>query len=382
MLVTNSKSDLIEPRVISHRPGVDVDNRMPISKSIVEYVIRHGQGVRTSDAAHDSRFDGGRSILQAGIREALCVPMQGRYELMGVIYVDITSRLETTRTPGPRFNDQLLNLLQTIGRQSALAIENHRYQTDLVEAERLGAIGQTIATMSHHVKNILQGVRGGGYLVDAGLKDHNEETVRKGWGIVERNLDRIYNLVMDMLQFSKERQPVPQPTQLNDVIQDVCDLFQSRIAGRNIELVLQLPPEIPESLFDPDGLHRAILNVVTNALDAVEHEDFPKVMIRSGLDRQQELLWVEVEDNGPGIPSEELPKLFHLFSSTKGSRGTGLGLAVTRKILNEHGGDVTARNITGPDQLSGHGALFRLFWPFTPDDAQEVPLERQTLVNE
>ena len=73
----------------------------------------------------------------------------------------------------------------------------------------MAAVGQAIATLSHHVKNILQGIRGGSYLIDMGLNDHDEGLVRKGWGIVEKNQNKIYHLVMDMLTFSKERQPEP-----------------------------------------------------------------------------------------------------------------------------------------------------------------------------
>lgn len=375
MLVTNSRTDLIEPRIISRHPQAEVDERMPISTSIIEYVIRQGQGVRTSDASHDSRFDGGRSILQSGIREAMCVPMQGRYELMGVMYVDISSRLDPVRPHiTSRFNDGLLNLLQAIGRQAAMAIEGNRYQLALVESERLSAMGQTIATMSHHIKNILQGVRGGGYLVDMGLEQHSEETVSKGWGIVNRNLDRIYNLVMDMLQFSKERQPEPKPTDLNALIHEVCELMAPRAEEAGVQLELQLDPALPVSLFDDEGMHRALLNIVTNAIDAVNGEEHPQAVIRSGLDRDQEQLWVEIEDNGPGVPQEELPKLFHLFASTKGSRGTGLGLSVSRKILTEHGGDITVENC--PER----GARFRLFWPYAPPDDEEMPIESHTLV--
>ncbi|MCA9079895.1 MAG: FHA domain-containing protein [Planctomycetaceae bacterium] len=376
MLVTNSRTDLIEPRVVSHRPDVDVNARMPISTSIVEYVIQQGQGVRTSDASHDSRFDGGRSILKSGIREAMCVPMHGRYELMGVIYVDTTFQWNTPGDPSEsRFTDQLLTLLLAVARQSALAIENHRYQEALVEAERLGAMGQTIATMSHHIKNILQGVRGGSYLVDMGLEQQQDDLIRKGWGIVERNLDRIYNLVMDMLQFSKERQPELKLSDLNGLIHEVGELVASRADAAGLQIEYELAADLPESLFDTEGMHRAILNIVTNAVDAVEGQPEPYVVIRSGLDADNQL-WIEVQDNGPGIPEEELPKLFHLFASTKGSRGTGLGLAVSRKILAEHGGDIAVEN------SPGMGAKFRLHWPMTQDDEEDGPVESgQTLVS-
>src|SRR6185436_16643504 len=97
-----------------------------------------------------------------------------------------------------KFSEDTLRLMVAIGRQSALAVEDNRYQQALVKAERFAAVGQTITILSHHIKNILQGVRGGSYLIDMGLKDHNEDLVRKGWGIVEKNQDKIYQLVMDM----------------------------------------------------------------------------------------------------------------------------------------------------------------------------------------
>ena len=367
MLVADSRTDRIEPRVMAQRPGAELNERMPVSTSIVEYVIQHGQAVRTSDARHDARFEPGQSILQAGIREAMCVPMHGRYELLGVIYVDTMTPADEFVGEAPlphRFNDEQLLLMLAIGRQSALAVENNRYQEALVTAERLAAVGQTIATLSHHIKNILQGVRGGAYLVDSGLKDEDTEQVRQGWGIVQRNQDRIYNLVMDMLTFSKERRPELRLDNANQVVRDVCELMQGRAAELQVRLENDLEEDIPASLFDPEGIHRAVLNVVTNALDVLEHFERPDPVVRAStrFDVDEQQILVEVADNGPGIPEDELPRLFNLFESTKGSRGTGLGLAVTRKILREHGGEINV------DSTPGEGCTFRLTWPLLDED--------------
>lgn len=365
MLIADSKTDRIEPRVIAHRPGVDVGERMPISTGIVEFVINNTQAVRTSDAAHDTRFDPGRSILEAGIREAMCVPMHGRYELLGVIYVDTTTRAQDAlfnAAPAHRFTDEMLTLLLAIGRQSALAVENNRYQQALVTAERLAAVGQTIATLSHHIKNILQGLRGGSYLVDSGLKSDDAATIRKGWGIVERNQNRIYSLVMDMLTYSKERRPELAQADVNQVVRDVCELMQGRADELGITLDVQLAPRVPKSLFDAEGMHRAILNIVTNAFDVLEGANAGKVQVLTGYAADDEQLFVEVIDNGPGIPEEELPRLFNLFESTKGARGTGLGLAVSQKILREHGGDISV------ESAPGEGTRFRLSWPLLNEE--------------
>ncbi len=366
MLVTDSKTDRIEPRVVSHRPGIDVDERMPISTTVVEYVIQNGQGVRTSDAQHDSRFDGGQSILKAGIREVMCVPMHGRYELMGVIYVDTTnSPIHLEDPQRGQFNDQLLRLLLAIGRQSALAIENFRYQDSTIKAERLAAVGQTVAIMSHHIKNILQGVRGGGYLVDMGLKDDNREMIKKGWVIVERNQERIYNLVMDMLTFSKERDPKLSMTSIQSVAQDVAELMQQRLTDRGIKLHIDIDDGIPESMIDPEGFHRAILNLIINAIDALEDQTQPRISVACRFSPSEEQFHLDIEDNGTGIDPVDLPKLFSLFESSKGSAGTGLGLSVSRKVLQEHGGEITV------ESELGRGTRFHLKWPYILDDGVE-----------
>ena len=364
VLLRDSQTDEVVPRVFRHRPGLKQTDRMGVSRSIVDYVLRSRQGVRTSDASSDSRFTPGQSILQGGIREAICVPMQGRYDLQGAVYIDITTapeRVLLENNPQGRFNEDLLRLMVAIARQSALAVEDNRYQQALVKAERLAAVGQTIAILSHHIKNILQGVRGGSYLIDMGLKDHSEDLVRKGWGIVEKNQERIYQLVMDMLTFSKERQPVLRQANLNQTVADVCELLTARAAELNVVLDWSPSAEMPATCIDPEGIHRAVLNIVGNALDAVEGREGGRVCVSTGYSCETGLVSVSVVDNGPGISAELLPQIFNIFESTKGARGTGIGLAVSQKIIREHGGDILV------ESRPGEGARFTLEWPSIED---------------
>lgn len=364
VLLRQIDSDELTPVAARQRkPGGAA--RMPVSRSIADYVLKSGQGVRTSDARQDARFDTGQSILQAGIREALCVPMQGRYESIGVIYVDTTTAADAWLAAGGKaetFSDEHLRLLVAIGRQAALAVENNRYQEALVKAERLAAMGQTIALLSHHIKNILQGVRGGSYLIDMGLGAHNEELIRKGWGIVERNQGRIYHLVMDMLTFSKERSPALKAGDVNETIGDVCELMQARAEESGVRLECRSGDALPGAVYDEEGIHRAVLNVVINAIDAVEGSTDGRVTVESGRVAEGDLVYVAVTDNGPGIPPDKLGSIFNIFESTKGARGTGLGLAVSRKILREHGGEITV------ESEPGRGCRFLLTWPRHADE--------------
>lgn len=365
VLVNDPRTSQLVPQAFCHRRGFPDVKPMPVSRSIVDYVRQRGQGVRTSDAPHDQRFSQ-QSIVQAGIREAMCVPMQGRYELMGVLYLDTTTPSDQLPRIGPegyRFTEDKLHLLAAIGRQTALAVEDHRFQEAFLKAERLAAVGQTIAILSHHIKNILQGVRGGSYLIDMGLKQHDEALIARGWKIVEKNQDRIYHLVMDMLTFSTERKPALKVANLNDVVRDVCELMESRAAECQVALHCQLSERIPDSRFDPEGIHRAVLNIVTNAIDAVEGTPEGRVSVETDYDESSDELCVRVCDNGPGIPADQLATLFNLFESTKGSRGTGLGLAVSQKIIREHGGDIFV------DSREGNGATFRLVLARLDDDS-------------
>ena len=338
------------PKVRRTRKGARSDEKITISKTILDYVLENNEGVLTTDARDDQRWNPAASILQLDIREAICVPMQGRYDVVGVIYIDTSSSPQEIIKQGgaAKFSEDHLKLMIAIAHQAALAVEDTRYYSAMVQAERLAAVGQTIATVSHHIKNILQGIRGGSYLIEMGLKDHDESLVRKGWGIVEKNQTKISSVVMDMLTFSKEREPDLSPAELNRVVADVVELMQSRAADEKVALEWHPAEAMPTLVFDPEGLHRAVLNVVTNAIDAAGEGPRPgQVAVRTHYAPDEGKVRVVVEDNGPGIPPEQMETLFSPFVSTKKSRGTGLGLPVTQKILKEHGGHVHVQSAAG-----------------------------------
>ena len=360
LLLKQPDEDVVEPQAISIRSDLDSGKQIPVSQTIVDYVLRHRQGVRTSDARRDRRFDPGKSILREGIRDAICVPMQGKYDLVGVIYVDRTSRdplLGTTADEEQHFTEDELHLLMAIGRQSALTVENQRYQQALIQAEKLAAMGQTVAAISHHIKNILQGIRGGTYLIDSGLKNDQNEVIRNGWEIIERNQVRIYNLVLDMLSFSKEREPMRSTARLTETVRDAIAMVRVRAEEAGVGLESHIDDDIPDSYYDEEAIHRAVLNVVTNALDVMEDRETGNVQVTAGYDSHNKRLFVTIADDGPGIPASEREAIFQAFHSTRGARGTGLGLAVSRKIMLEHDGDILLESVVGK------GSRFTLSWP-------------------
>ncbi len=414
IMLMDPLSKALQPKVRRTRKGMHADGRITISKTILDYVVERNEGVLTSDARQDERWDPGGSIVQMGVREAICVPMQGRYDVVGVIYIDTsTTAQQLIQQRGTRFTDDHLKLMIAIGHQAALAVEDTRYYSAMVQAERLAAVGQTIATLSHHIKNILQGIRGGSYLIEMGLKDHDDEVTRKGWNIVERNQNRISALVLDMLTFSKDREPDLSPANLNEVVADVIELMRIRAEEEEVELDWRPGEPMPTLVFDPEGIHRAVLNVVTNALDAVGEREPSRSRLPDGTPTEGQgrsgekmgtgsqparanpaelvpgevpvpifsrrvevtsqylpkegIARITVTDNGPGIPDEQMADLFSPFVSTKKSRGTGLGLPVSQKILREHGGKIAV------ESDPGQGCRFTLDLPATlPQEVSET----------
>ncbi len=360
IMLMDPATKLLQPRVRRTRQGVRTEEKITISKTILDYVIERNEGVITSDARMDDRWNPTGSILQMGIREAICVPMQGRYDMVGAIYIDTsTSPQQYIKKGGvAKFTEDHLKLIIAIGHQAALAVEDTRYYSAMVQAERLAAVGQTIATLSHHIKNILQGIRGGSYLIEMGLSEHDEEVVGKGWKIVEKNQNKISSLVMDMLTFSKEREPDLIVANINATVNDVIELMHVRAEEFQVQLLCQPAEVMPDLIFDPEGIHRAVLNVVTNAIDAVSEKQPPgRVSVRTEYDAQNAKVRIIVEDDGPGIPADQMDFLFSPFISSKKSRGTGLGLPVSQKILREHGGQIQVHS------EPGRGARFVLEIP-------------------
>jgi len=284
--------------------------------------------------------------------------MQGRYDVVGVIYIDtLTPAHRAIVHPARRFREEHLKLMVAIGHQAALAVEDTMYYSAMVQAERLAAVGQTIAMLSHHIKNILQGIRGGSYLIEMGLSQHDENIVQKGWQIVEKNQNKISSMVMDMLSFSKEREPDLADGDLNQVVADVVELLQPRATEMNVALAWNPDPSLPTLQFDSEAIHRAVLNVGANAIDACDGRTAGKAEISTHYLAEQSLVQIVVADNGVGITAEQLPKIFQVFVSDKGARGTGLGLPVSEKILKEHGGRILVES--QPD----HGSRFNLEFP-------------------
>jgi signal transduction histidine kinase len=211
----------------------------------------------------------------------------------------------------------------------------------LVEAERLAAVGQTVAGLAHAIKNVTSGLTGGVYVLETGVELGDKVYRSQGWEMIKRNIGRIERMVLDLLSYARERQPTYQLCDPNLPAQEVFDLMLSKARDNAIAFEYDLAADLPKAWFDPEGIHRCLLNLVTNAVEACSDASLPEksgeILLRS-LKPEGWAVEYQVIDNGSGMDQETQSKVFKLFFSTKGSKGTGLGLMIAKKIIDEHKG--------------------------------------------
>jgi len=235
--------------------------------------------------------------------------------------------------------------------------EIKQLEQEKLEAERLGAVGQTVAGLAHTIKNLLMGLEGGLYMVDSGLRRADAERIATGWGVLHRNFEKTTTLVKDFLSFAKGRLPEMKLTDPKSLIRDIVELYRTAARQQGVELVAEDDEPVAPAPLDPIGMETCLTNLVSNGIDAATLREAPggRVVLRAR-DEGGDLIF-EVADNGCGMDYDVKEKVFTTFFTTKGGKGTGLGLLTTRKIVQEHGGRIEVQS--RPDK----GSLFRIRLP-------------------
>lgn len=336
--------------VRSHRGAMPP--RFAVSKTILDYVLREKMGVIVTDALKDSRFNAVQSIVRSGVREIICVPMRGRHSTVGVIYLDrlyqepeYLSRMEGSDSQV--FVKDHLVLSIAVAHQAALAVEEtHHYQARL-QAERLAAVGETVAYLSHHIKNILQGLRSGGDILRMGIKDLDAGLLASAARLIDKNHARLFDLVKDMLSFSKERVPNYESLDLVKLLREIAELVAPLAEAKGGKLVMESYCDSVAVEMDSEGVHRVVLNLLNNAIDATLEKDYPLIQLWLLAGDKDGWVKIQVTDNGEGISEDQIEEMFLPFKSSKGNAGTGLGLAVAQKVVREHHGEIAVSSQIG-----------------------------------
>ena len=195
--------------------------------------------------------------------------------------------------------------------------------------------------------------RGGADVVDLGIRKEDLKVVRGGWDILKRNVDRIMGLTTNMLAFSRQRDIEIELTQIGPIVQECAQLLEDQCRDKSIAMLVDRDEEMPPIPIDAGLIHQALMNLMTNAVEAVESET-GAVTVRTTFhpagsrgEHSPPMAEINVIDNGPGIAPDRIGRIFEPFHTTKGTRGTGLGLAVTRRIIEEHRGQISVESDEG-----------------------------------
>lgn len=233
-------------------------------------------------------------------------------------------------------------------------LNNLKLYQQLLKNERLVAVGQTISGLSHDIKNILNVLEGGITLSKSFTKEKNWKDLEFSLSIVERSSRRLKNLVLDMVDFSKKRPLFYQKKNLNQFIERMIEDFKLAI-GKNVIIEKKIDKKLPLVSIDYYKIDRVITNFLNNAADAIGDKN-GKIKVATEFVSKNKVQ-IKISDNGCGIPKETLKRIFEIFYSTKGQRGTGLGLALAKKIIEDHHGEIKVQSETGK------GTTFTLILP-------------------
>jgi PAS domain S-box-containing protein len=223
---------------------------------------------------------------------------------------------------------------------------------------QLTSIGLLVGSISHGIKGLLTGLDGGIYLVNSGFEKERPERVKKGWAMVQRNVDRIRSMVLDILYYAKDRELTVSEVDVRALVAELEDVVGKKAADSNVRLDVDVVDEIGTFEGDYSAIRATLVNLLENSLDACRGDnEKPAHRVRFAARRASPWMVFEVEDNGIGMDRETREKLFSLFFSSKGIKGTGLGLFIANKIVDKHGGSISV------DSQPGRGSRFLIRLP-------------------
>jgi signal transduction histidine kinase len=328
---------------IAERPFTEAEAQAPVP-FYSETIVRRWLGGELDGLPHSK--DG----------SAVAYPLERHGRRLGLLLTPAQDESSSTDGRPTAANPEVVQAFRT---HLAIALELSELQRERIQQERLAAIGETVAGLSHCLKNTLNGLRGGAYIVESGMQREDPRTIARGWNILKDGIRSIESLSLDMLYYAGEHIPQREPVSPNRIVEEVVDLLRESALSQGVELRTELDARMEKVPLDRVGIYRVILNLAANAVDAcIECETGNTVTLRSSLG--PEAVTVAVEDNGIGMTEFTKRRIFERFFTTKSSKGTGLGLAVVKKIIDEHGGTIEV------ESTPGEGSTFSIRIPREP----------------
>ena len=269
----------------------------------------------------------------------IITPLRTTSEKFGIFFVG-RKRSNGTFTP------EETTLIIAGSTMVSFALSNFKLNQKILRDRQLVLLGQTIGSISHDIKNLLTGFEGSIEMINNGLKDKDFKQIEIGAGILNRSYQKMKAMVLSMLDYARDRAPNLVLCDFNKVISESVAIVRDSFKEKKITIIENYDPSIPEIAVDPERIDRMLSNLLINAIDAVEGKE-GIIQVSTRYYPETKTVELEVSDNGKGIPENALNKIFDLFYSTKGSRGTGFGLAIVQKVVKEHDGKIQVKSTPG-----------------------------------
>jgi len=328
---------------------VVLDRRFRITAINAKFKTAFGDrtGQPFFDTLRPARFPAYRDPISQTMRDGL--PRQGNISLTddeGVRY-----HMRAMTAPITTRSGKMIQVLAIL----ADVTEHRRMQGDL------SALGLMMATVSHNLKGSLTGLNAGLYLVETGFYRNRPGKIEEGLDVAKLMADRIRKLSQEILTSTKKRRLELETVDVADFAEDIIDSVSRRIRGADIDFRCQIAPDLGSFTVDSGMLQSALVNILDNAMEALISDDRPQQqMIEFRVSPVGGDIGFEINDNGPGMDAAQSKQAFALFYSSKGKRGTGLGLHITQKVVQKHGGTISLSS------HKGRGARFRIRLPRDP----------------
>ena len=362
VLLDEETGRLVFRKTLSPEQGWVTGRTIRPGEGIVGYVVQSGEPKLVNNVERDPHFLA-EVDEETGFtsRAILCVPLTIRNRVIGAI--EVINKLDGA------FTEQDLELLQAMAASVAVAVDNanlyseladfakelERSQAQLVQAEKMAAIGRLAASIAHEINNPLQAIHNSLHL---SLREGLEDDKRLQYlSMAQAEVQRLIEIVQRMLDFYRPSRGGAVPTDINSIVENVLTLAHKRLQYGGVRVLTHLAPDLPPVPVVPDQITQVFLNIVINAIEAMPSGG--DLRLETLLSGDGEWVLTSFQDTGQGMSSEQITNLFEPFYTTKPT-GTGLGLAISYGIIERHGGAIEVSS------RPGQGATFVVKLPVRP----------------
>lgn len=370
LLPAPDTSDLTFAYILPGPLNIQSNLRIPAEMGIIGWVVQYRQVARINDITRDPRtYRGLEPIFGPGIDSLICAPLVHRDQFTGVITIFNKRRGE--------FNQEDADLLEAVSSISASALDNarlyedlkqsliekERAQAQLIQSEKIAALGRLAASVAHEINNPLQAIQGCLSLLTEELSDlRRPDKVDSYLNIVDKEIGRVAGIVHSMRDFARPASQGTRPTDVILVLKDVLELAAKQLQHSNIKVESSFGVDVPALQANPNLLKQVFLNMILNAIDAMSTGGTLRISVTKDqmktADSQvlQSAVRLEFSDTGPGMPPQTMTRLFEPFFTTK-EQGSGLGLYISYTIIQSLNGEIEV------DSTIGKGTTFAILLP-------------------